>query len=154
MLGARQRWAELVVLVAATGVIVGMTDAIKGWTERPRPPDPIVDVDGYSFPSAHAAYATIYTWLAVTVAFRTNSGITRRGLLIGAGLAVTALIGLTRVYLRVHWLSDVTSGWALGFSAFAAAAAIALVVMHFRDNPRPDDRTAEPGRRAPAGAGN
>ena len=154
VLGARQRWAELVVLVAGMVVIVGMTDAIKGWTERPRPPDPIVDVDGYSFPSAHAAYATIYTWLAVTVAFRTNSGITRRGLLIGAGLAVTALIGLTRVYLRVHWLSDVTSGWALGFSAFAAAAAIALVVMHFRDNPRPDDRTAEPGPRAPAGAGN
>ncbi len=153
VLGARRRWAELVVLVAGMFVIVGMTDAIKGWTERPRPPDPIVDVDGFSFPSAHAAYATIYTWLAVTVAFRTNSGITRRGLLIGAGFAVTALIGLTRVYLRVHWLSDVTSGWALGFSAFAAAAAIALVVTHFRDNLRPDDRTAERGPRAPAGAG-
>ena len=53
------------------------------------------------------------------------------------GIAVTALIGLSRVYLRVHWLSDVTSGWALGFSAFAAAAAIALLVAHFRDNPEP-----------------
>ena len=83
-----------------------------------------------------------------------DAGITRRSLLIAIGVAATALIGLTRVYLRVHWLSDVTSGWALGFSAFALAAAIALVVIHFRDNPRPDDRTAERGPGAPAGAGN
>ena len=79
----------------------------------------------------------------MTVAFRTKPGITRRSLLIAVGLAVTAAIGLTRVYLRVHWLSDVSSGWALGFSAFALAAAIALVATHFRDNPRPDERTAE-----------
>ena len=46
----------------------------------------------------------------MTVAFRTNPGITRRSMLIVAGLAITALIGLTRVYLRVHWLSDVTLG--------------------------------------------
>jgi membrane protein DedA with SNARE-associated domain/membrane-associated phospholipid phosphatase len=154
VLGTRRRWAELVVLVAGMLVIVGMTDAIKEWTERPRPPAPLVEVSGYSFPSGHAAYATIYTWLATTVALRTDSGITRRGLLIGAGLAVTAVIGLTRVYLRAHWLSDVTSGWALGFSAFAGAAAIALLVTHFRDNPRPDDRTTERTERTPAGAGN
>ena len=95
-LGARRRWTELAVLVAGMFVIVGMTDAIKEWTERPRPPDPLVEVSGYSFPSGHAAYATIYTWLATTVAFRTDTGITRRGLLIGAGVGVTAVIGLTR----------------------------------------------------------
>ena len=151
-LGARGRWAELVVLMAGMFVIIGMTDAIKDWTERPRPPDPLVEVSSYSFPSAHAAYATIYTWLAATLAFRSDAGITRRGMLIGAGLAVTAAIGLTRVYLRAHWLSDVTSGWALGFSAFAGAAAIALLVTHFRDNARPDEQSTERGRGAPAGA--
>jgi membrane protein DedA with SNARE-associated domain/membrane-associated phospholipid phosphatase len=140
-LASRRRWAELVVLASGLTVIVVGSAEIKDWTDRPRPPGGLVDVSGSSFPSKHAAYATIYTWLAVTVAFRTDSGITRRGLLIGAGVAATALIGLSRVYLRVHWLSDVTSGWALGFSAFAAAAAIALLVAHFRDNPQPDDRT-------------
>ncbi len=39
-------------------------------------------------------------------------------LLIG-GVALTALIGLSRVYLGVHYLSDVTGGWGLGVSAFA-----------------------------------
>jgi undecaprenyl-diphosphatase len=145
-LASRRRWAELAVLASGMVVIVVGSAEIKGWTDRPRPPGGLVEVSGSSFPSKHAAYATIYTWLAVTVAFRTDSGITRRGLLIGAGVAATALIGLSRVYLRVHWLSDVASGWALGFSAFAAAAAIALLVAHFRDNPQPDDRT-------PAGSG-
>ena len=154
VLASRRRFAELWVLVAGMAVIVGLTDAIKDWTDRPRPPDGLVETSRSAFPSKHAAYATIYTWLAVTVAFRTNPGITRRSLLVVVGLVVTAVIGLTRVYLRVHWLSDVTSGWALGLSAFAGGAAIALVVTHFRDNPRPDDRTAERGPGAPAGAGN
>ena len=117
-------------------------------------PDGLVDVSSSSFPSKHAAYATFYSWLAITVAFRVDPRITRRSLLIAAGLAATAVIGLTRVYLRVHWLSDVNAGWALGFSAFAAAGAIALLVTHFRDNPRPDDPTAERGSGAPACAGN
>jgi undecaprenyl-diphosphatase len=152
-LASRRRWAELAVLASGMVVIVVGSAEIKGWTDRPRPPGGLVEVSGSSFPSKHAAYATIYTWLAVTVAFRTDSGITRRGLLIGAGVAATALIGLSRVYLRVHWLSDVASGWALGLSAFAAAAAIALLVAHFRDNPQPDDRIAERDPRAPAGPG-
>jgi membrane-associated phospholipid phosphatase len=154
VLARKRRFMELAVLVAGMVVIVGMSDAIKGWTDRPRPPGGLVEVSGSAFPSKHAAYATFYSWLAITVAFRIDPGITRRSLLIVAGLAATAVIGLTRVYLNVHWLSDVTSGWALGFSAFAAAAAIALLVTHFRDNLRPDDRTAERGSRAPAGAGN
>ena len=153
VLAARRRYTELAVLVAGMVTIIVFTSAIKGWTDRPRPPGGLVEVDGSAFPSKHAAYATIYTWLAVTVAFRTNPGIARRSLLIAVGLAVTAAIGLTRVYLRVHWLSDVISGWALGFSAFALAAVIALVATHFRDNPRPDERTAERNRRAPARVG-
>jgi membrane protein DedA with SNARE-associated domain/membrane-associated phospholipid phosphatase len=153
VLARKRRFMELAVLVAGMAVIVGMSDAIKGWTDRPRPPGGLVEVSGSSFPSKHAAYATIYSWLAITVALRIDPGITRRSMLIGAGLAATAIIGLTRVYLRVHWLSDVSAGWALGFSAFAGAAAIALLITHFRDNPRPDDRTAERRPGAPAGAG-
>ena len=154
VLASKRRFAELAVLVAGMVVIVGMSEAIKGWTDRPRPPGGLVDVSSSSFPSKHAAYATVYSWLAITVAFRIDPRITRRSLLIAAGLAATVLIGLTRVYLRVHWLSDVNAGWALGFSAFAAAAAIALLVTHFRDNPRPDEPTPERGSGAPAGAGN
>ena len=46
------------------------------------------------------------------------------------GIALTAAVGLSRVYLGVHYLSDVSGGWALGVAAFAGCAAIALVVTH------------------------
>ena len=153
-----RRWWELGVLVAGLIATFVLVDQIKDWTERPRPPGGLVEVEGYAFPSGHAAYATFYTWLAVTVAIRIVPGVTRRGVLIGAGVAVTALVGLSRVYLDVHWLSDVSGGWALGASCFSAAAAVALIATHIRDNLRPGngadgdkpdrDRDAFPGGRA------
>jgi undecaprenyl-diphosphatase len=150
-LAARRRWAEVGVLAAGMAVIAVGPDAIKDWTDRPRPPDPLADSSGSSFPSGHAANATFYTWLAVTVAYRLRPRLTHGGAVIAAGIVLTALIGLSRVYLRVHWMSDVAAGWALGFSAFAAAAVVALILRHIRDNPGRDD-PPERSRSAPVGA--
>ncbi len=152
-LAATRRWTELSVLVIGMVLIFALTDAIKDWTDRPRPGDGLVDAEGSAFPSGHAAYATFYAWLAVTVAFRIMPGITRRSLVIAAGIAITAIVGLSRSYLRVHWLSDVTAGWALGVTCFAATAAVALIVAHIRHNLRRDARPVEPRPGAPAGAG-
>jgi undecaprenyl-diphosphatase len=55
-----------------------------------------------------------------------------------AAIAVVALVGVTRVYLRAHYWSDVVGGWALGFGAFGAVAAIALLVSYIRQNGRAD----------------
>ncbi len=151
-LGIGRRWAELGVLLAGIAVIAVMPDAIKHWTERPRPAGGLTSADGFAFPSGHAAQATLYTWLAVTLAWRIRPAITWRTGAVVAGIVVTALIGLSRVYLRVHWLSDVWGGWALGFAGFAAAAAVALIIVHIRNNPRRDARPSERSRDAPAGA--
>jgi membrane protein DedA with SNARE-associated domain/membrane-associated phospholipid phosphatase len=151
-LAVTRRWTELCVLIAGSVLIFVFVEAIKDWTDRPRPPGGLVEADGSSFPSGHAGYATLYTWLAATIALRIVPGITRRSLVIAAGITVTALIGITRAYLRVHWLSDVHAGWALGVSSFAAAAAVALIVVHIRNNLRRDARPSERGRGAPAGA--
>ena len=153
-LALRRRWAELWVLVIGFGLTVALVPEIKMWTDRPRPPDPLVSVSGWAFPSGHAAHSTLYTWLAVTLAFRLFPGITRRTLVIAGGIALTVLIGLTRVYLDVHWLSDVTSGWALGLSSFAAVAAVVLVIFHIRDNPARHERADQLRPGAGAGAGN
>jgi membrane protein DedA with SNARE-associated domain/membrane-associated phospholipid phosphatase len=131
----RRRWMEASALVIGMALIILLVHGIKDWTDRPRPLDPVVSSSGSSFPSGHAAYSTLYVWMAATVAFRLVPGITRRTLLIGASIVLAALIGLTRAYLRVHWLSDVTSGWALGVSCFAAVATVVLVVGYIRDNP-------------------
>ena len=144
-LGLGRRWIELAVLAAGVAAIAFGVDSIKGWTDRPRPPDPLVSWEGSSFPSGHAANATVYTWLAVTLALRIRPSLAHRGVLIGAGIALTVLIGLSRAYLRVHWLSDVSGGWALGVSAFAAAGAVALILVHIRDNHARDDPSQRSG---------
>jgi membrane-associated phospholipid phosphatase len=149
-LAAWRRWTEFWVLVVGMTLIILLVHGIKAWTDRPRPSDPLVTSSGSAFPSGHAAYATLYVWLAVTVALRLVPGITRRSLVIAAGIVLAALIGLTRVYLRVHWLSDVTTGWALGLSCFSAVAIVVLVIGHIRDNAR---RVAAPELDPGAGAG-
>jgi membrane protein DedA with SNARE-associated domain/membrane-associated phospholipid phosphatase len=151
-LALTRRWLELGALVAGMVLIVVFVHEIKDWTDRPRPVGGLVEVDGSSFPSSHGAYATLYTWLAITIAFRIVPGITRRSLMIVAGIAITAVVGTSRAYLRVHWYSDVLAGWALGVSCFAAAAAVALIFGHIRGNLHADARASQPERGAPAGA--
>jgi undecaprenyl-diphosphatase len=51
-------------------------------------------------------------------------------------LVLTTVIGLSRVYLRAHYLSDVIAGWALGLTLFAICGIVAMVVAYIRHNPR------------------
>jgi membrane protein DedA with SNARE-associated domain/membrane-associated phospholipid phosphatase len=149
----RRHRMEACALVIGMVLTILLVHGIKAWTDRPRPPGPLVSSSGSSFPSGHAAYATLYIWIAVTMALRVVPGITRRTLVIVASIVLAALIGLTRVYLRVHWLSDVTAGWALGLSCFAAVAVAVLVIGHIRDNPARHERADQLGPGAGAGAG-
>jgi membrane protein DedA with SNARE-associated domain len=152
-LALRRRWMEFWALVVGMTLTIVLVNEIKVWTDRPRPPDPLVTAHGSAFPSGHAAYSTLYVWLAVTVSLRVVPGIARRSLIIAAAIVLSALIGLTRVYLRVHWLSDVTAGWALGLSCFSAVAIVVLVLAHIRDNPRRHERAPQLDPGAGAGAG-
>jgi membrane protein DedA with SNARE-associated domain len=136
VLAVSRRWLELGVLVAAMAITIVGVDAIKDSVERPRPPNAPTDVHGTAFPSGHAAYSVIYAWLAITVVVRLRPGLTNGTAVLVFGIALTALIGLTRIYLGVHYMSDVVSGWGLGISAFSACAAAAIMATHVRQNAR------------------
>lgn len=132
VLAFRRRWPELAVLIAGTAIIAGAVPLLKELIERSGDPELAVNDD--EFPSGGAAFSTLYAWIALTITLRLRPGVRGGALLIGAGIAVAALAGLSRAYLRVHYLSDVTAGWGLGVSAFALAAAVTLVIRHFRNN--------------------
>jgi membrane protein DedA with SNARE-associated domain/membrane-associated phospholipid phosphatase len=133
-LAAARRWPEFLVLVAGTLIIVVALGDIKDAIDRPRPGGGLISVSGSSFPSGHAAYSVFYLWAAVTLVMRVRPGMARATGVVIAGIALTALVGLSRVYLHVHYMSDVSAGWALGISAYALCAAIALVGFQLRQN--------------------
>jgi membrane protein DedA with SNARE-associated domain/membrane-associated phospholipid phosphatase len=135
-LAAGRRWPELWVLVIGLLIVFLASHDLKDEVDRARPGGGLVSAEGSSFPSGHAAYSTFYVWLAATVAIRLRPGMARSSALLAAGIVLAALIGLSRVYLRVHYLSDVNAGWALGVSAFSLCAAVTLVATQLRQNGR------------------
>ena len=133
LLGLRRRPVELTVLVLSAVAIYLAVHFTKVATARPRPPHPLTGSLGSAFPSGHAAYSTTYVGLAV-IAARVLPGRASRATLVMLGVLVAGAIGVSRVYLRVHWWSDVVAGWALGAAVFGLLAAAGVVVGHFRNN--------------------
>jgi undecaprenyl-diphosphatase len=134
---ARRRWVEFAVLLAGmTLASIGIHE-IKAAVDRPRPEGALLHYSGSSFPSGHAAHSVLYVWLAVTIVLRLRPGMARGAAVVAGGIALTVLVGLSRVYLNVHYLSDVSGGWALGAASFSLCAAVALVISQLRHNPDP-----------------
>lgn len=134
LLGLTRRWAEMTVLLLSAITIWIGVDVMKEAVDRPRPDGGLVAASGMSFPSGHAAHSVFYVWLAVTIAVRIRPSMARGTALVLSGLALTVLIGLSRVYLDVHYLSDVFAGWALGAFCFAFFAVAALLFGQLRKN--------------------
>lgn len=115
-------------LLAAT-VIGGwiVNTAIKALVGRPRPEivPHLTEAGGASFPSGHSFNSAV-VYIAIALAFATMSS--RRSVrltVIGVAIAVSMLIAWSRVWLGVHFPSDVTAGW-LGGAAWAFTAAALL----------------------------
>ena len=131
---AGRKYAELAVLLLATFTVYIGVDVLKEAVDRPRPTGGLTGFSNASFPSGHAAHSVFYVWLAVTIAIRLRPDMVRKTALILSGIALTGLIGLSRVYLGVHYLSDVNAGWALGAFCYAFFAVAALLTVQLRKN--------------------
>jgi undecaprenyl-diphosphatase len=124
-----RRYREALYFFIATFGAIFISDTLKHLIMRHRPPYMIIEKTNYSFPSGHANASMA---IAVGLYFIARS-IRGNGmgamLILGLGLFWTGVIGFTRLYLGVHWFSDIVAGWMFGM---AWASLVAL--FFFKDN--------------------
>jgi membrane protein DedA with SNARE-associated domain/membrane-associated phospholipid phosphatase len=117
-------WHWLAAVAFAFIVVV----VLKHGLRVPRPPETLND--GWSFPSGHALHSTvIYGFLALLLT--TPMGPFGRMLVYAFTTAAVALIGFSRLYLGVHWFSDVAAGWSIGLLW------VTLLGLAWRHHPHP-----------------
>ena len=114
MLSGKRHNAVLVIVAIVGGAL--LSQALKLGFDRPRPDlvARLVEVRTLSFPSGHAMLSAItYLTLGALVA-RVQGGMRKRAYVMGVAVALTLLVGASRVYLGVHWPTDVVAGWTGG----------------------------------------
>ncbi|HEY4029795.1 MAG TPA: phosphatase PAP2 family protein [Caulobacteraceae bacterium] len=115
-----RRWREALALLLASGGGLLITNLLKDWFQRDRPPAAlhVVQAINASFPSGHATLsATVFLTLGALIAhFAERRRV--RVYALAAAVILSVLVGCSRVYLGVHWPTDVLAGWCLG-SAWA-----------------------------------
>jgi membrane-associated phospholipid phosphatase len=111
----RGSWRPLALLGAGAAGAWVVQVAVKQLVERPRPPPglSLSHTTGFAFPSGHATdAAAVYGMLAVLLARPGRRGV--RVVALAGAFGLVALVGLSRLYLGVHWLTDVLAGIGIG----------------------------------------
>jgi undecaprenyl-diphosphatase len=125
LLAIRRQWrVALYLLVAGAGALV-LDPVLKSLVGRLRPvlAHPVAHGTGSSFPSGHAL-GSIVCYGALVLVFLPATRGRWRTVLIGVMAAIILIVGISRILLGVHYVSDVVGGWAigviwLGITAFA-----------------------------------
>ena len=106
--------AEGLLLLGAMGGNALLVSVIKTLDQVARPINAIVADQGFSYPSGHSASVVVFMGILAYFAWQYWRGVRSR-VLIGVSLfVVIGIVGFDRVYLGVHWLSDVLGGWLFG----------------------------------------
>jgi undecaprenyl-diphosphatase len=135
----RREWRSSIALALATGGGVALSNLLKIVFHRGRPATVVefIPHPSWSFPSGHALNSVVsYGFLTILLLDRITDQRKRVVLVIAATIMVL-LIGFSRLYLGVHYLSDITGGW------IAGAAWLLVCVSAYRL--APDRRSARAG---------
>lgn len=111
--------------MAAAGVL---TLGVKHLLGRHRPPAVFVvgPIDtGYSFPSGHTLFSTVFIGLVVMLVVWPRTRLRGRAVAVAAWVAASGAIGASRIYLGYHWTTDVIAGWVLAVGVLAIALTVA-----------------------------
>jgi membrane-associated phospholipid phosphatase len=129
------RWIAALALPVGLALSYALVHISKAAYDRDRPTGMLTDADLSAYPSGHTTYAVALVACA-TILVRSGSGWAVRFAAVTVAIALVVVVGLTRVYLRVHHLTDVLGGAALGVAVWALLGALALVAGYVRHNER------------------
>jgi len=102
-----------------------LTMSLKSLIERPRPNiDPIVQEQTYSFPSGHATHALVFFSSLVYISYQIHRNKKTTAIHTFLAILVISVVGLSRIYLGVHYASDIAAGFILGFCWFVTLVVI------------------------------
>lgn len=113
LLFQKKIYYSLLLLFSMAGGLV-LELLMKYIIQRPRPLDGLLTISSYSFPSGHAIMSLIFFSLIIYFfrdSFHNNN---LKKLFLSCNIILIFLISFSRVYLGVHWLSDILAGWLLG----------------------------------------
>ncbi|WP_267378699.1 phosphatase PAP2 family protein [Sphingomonas sp. GC_Shp_6] len=113
---ARRHWRDAILLAAASASAGQAVNIVKAIVARTRPevvPHWVL-VGNYSYPSAHSADSAAVASLVALLAMRAQPPGAGRTYVAVAAVLLVGLIGFSRVYLAVHWPTDVLAGWSFG----------------------------------------
>ena len=145
----RRQWRHLatVFVCVAGGLTLNVLMKLAFHRARPVLDDPLLTLTSYSFPSGHVAGTTLMYGLIVAWTFtRTRRPLVRAAVAIAAAAAI-ALVAFTRMYLGVHYLSDVVAAFAEGV-AWLALCLSALTAFWGRAPLAPRASAGDGGARA------
>ena len=122
-------WLQAVALAVPGGMLLNVGVKLAFARARPSFSDPLLVLSTFSFPSGHAVAATVfYGVIGTFLAVKADRTVVRVMVILG-GLLMVALVSFSRIYLGVHYLSDVLGGVAEGV-AWLAACLTALRWIH------------------------
>ncbi|MFD2089996.1 phosphatase PAP2 family protein [Blastococcus deserti] len=134
LLAWRRHWlraAAFTLAVVSSELFIG---PVKALTDRPRPPGSLIGTTAASFPSGHAIATAVTAVGLVLVLARPGPSRWRWEV---RAVVFTAVMALSRVYLRAHWLSDTVAGALLGAGLALGWPALLMALRHQRDPTAP-----------------
>ncbi len=112
----KKHWRYGLLLLGAMGGDTVLVSISKALIMSPRPSNEVLPSTDFSFPSGHVTGAVVFFGIITYYIWRHRSSITAKTASVTFYLGVTSLVGFDRVYLNVHWLSDVIGSVFLGGS--------------------------------------
>ena len=140
-LAMRGRRAEAVLLVGAVGGGTLLSSMLKHGFDRPRPGfgSPLVEVYTASFPSGHAMLSAVTYLTLGALVMRGEARSWVKSYVLALAILTTLLVGASRIYLGVHWPTDVLAGWSVGAAWALLCWLFASMVSRGAGQPPPGD---------------